>query len=75
MRIRLIKQTFIPVSMGESSANGTSRVLSSQSRMPKDHMSQARTLAFSGARCSAKRHQLTKLSKVHKPSGDIQAGE
>ena len=45
--------TFMPTSMEESSAKGTSLVSSSHRRMAKLHMSAARVLMSSGRRCKA----------------------
>lgn len=45
--------TFMPTSMAESSAKGTSLVSSSHSRIAKLHISAARVLISSGRLCSA----------------------
>lgn len=52
-----IMLTFMPISMLDRSANGTSLVTSSQSRMAKLHMSAERRLISSGFFCRAAIHK------------------
>ena len=65
-------QTFMPISIGDMSANGTSRVDSSHSTIAYDHMSADLTFMSSPRRCSATTQYTVRQPQLpHQPSLEV----